>query len=131
MLTRICLDMLRSRRSRSEDLAGHEVPDHVPDRSQRGSPADEAVLADSVSPALLVVLDTLDPSERIAFVLHDMFAVSFEQIAPMVERTPAAAKKHASRARHKAHGIPTIPAAELARHRQVVARFLTAARAGN
>jgi hypothetical protein len=88
-------------------------------------------LADSVSRALLVVLDTLEPAERIALVLHDMFAVPFHQIAPIVERTPVAVKKLTSRARHKVQGAPTIPAAEVARHRRVVSAFLTAARAGD
>jgi RNA polymerase sigma factor (sigma-70 family) len=129
VVTRICLDMLRSRRSRREDLTGPQVPDEVWDRSSH--PEDEAVLADSVSRALLVVLDTLDPAERIAFVLHDMFAVPFDQIAPIVERTPVATKKLASRARRKIRGTPVVPAAELARHRRVVSAFLAAARAGD
>jgi RNA polymerase sigma-70 factor (ECF subfamily) len=131
VVTRICLDMLRSRRSRREDLTGQQVPDQVSDLAQGSHPEDEALLADSVSRALLVVLDTLDPAERIAFVLHDMFAVPFDQIAPIVERTPVATKKLASRARHKVQGTPTFPAAELARHRQVVSAFLAAARAGD
>ena len=130
VVTRICLDMLRFRRSRREDLTG-QVPDQVSDPAQGSHPEDEAVLADSVSRALLVVLDTLDPAERIAFVLHDMFAVPFGQIAPIVERTPAATKKLASRARRKVRGTPVIPAAELAQHRQVVSAFLAAARAGD
>jgi RNA polymerase sigma-70 factor, ECF subfamily len=128
VVTRICLDMLRSRRSRPEDLTGQQVLDQVPDPAQDSHPEDEAVLADSVSRALLVVLDTLAPAERIVFVLHDMFAVPFDQIAPIVERTPVAAKKLASRARHKVRGTPVVPAAELARHRQVVSAFLAAGR---
>jgi RNA polymerase sigma factor (sigma-70 family) len=131
VVTRICLDMLRSRRSRREDLTGQQVPDDVSGPAQGSHPEDAALLADSVSRALLVVLDTLDPAERIAFVLHDMFAVPFDQIAPIVERTPVATKKLASRARHKVQGTPVVPAAELARHRQVVSAFLAAARAGD
>lgn len=130
-VTRICLDMLRSRRSRREDLAGAQMFDYVSNPAQASHPEDEALLADSVGRAVLVVLDTLAPAERIAFVLHDMFAVPFDQIAPIVERTPVATKKLASRARHKVQGNPAIPAAELARHRQVVAAFLSAARAGD
>lgn len=95
------------------------------------TPEDEALLADSVSRALLVVLDTLAPAERIAFVLHDMFAVPFEEIAPVVGRTQGATKKLASRARLKVQGSPVVPAAELARHRRVVSAFLAAARAGD
>lgn len=130
VVTRICLDMLRSRRSRPEELSG-QVPDQASAAVQRGQPEDEAVLADSVSRALLVVLDTLGPAERIAFVLHDMFAVPFDQIAHIVERTPVATKKLASRARRKVQGTPVIPAAELARNREVVSAFLAAARAGD
>jgi RNA polymerase sigma-70 factor (ECF subfamily) len=84
-----------------------------------------------VSRALLVVLDRLEPAERVAFVLHDMYAVPFEQIAPIVSRSPVAAKKLASRARQKVRGTPLVPAAELARRRRVVAAFLAAARAGD
>lgn len=131
VVTRICLDMLRSRRSRKENLTEQQVLDHVTDPARGSLPEDEALLADSVSRALLVVLDTLEPVERIAFVLHDMFAVPFSQIAPLVERTPVATKKIASRARHKARGTPVVPAAELARQRQVVSAFLDAARAGD
>jgi RNA polymerase sigma factor (sigma-70 family) len=131
VVTRICLDMLRSRRSRREDLAGQQVLDRILDPVQGSHPEDEALLADSVSRALLVVLDTLQPAERIAFVLHDMFAVPFDEIAAIVERTPVATKKLASRARRKVQGTPVVPAAELARHRQVVSAFLAAARAGD
>jgi RNA polymerase sigma factor (sigma-70 family) len=131
VVTRICLDMLRSRSSRREDLVGQRVSDHTPDPAPGSDPEGEALLADAVSRAMLVVLDTLDPAERIAFVLHDMFAVPFDQIAPMVERTPVAAKKLASRARHKVQGTPVVAPAELARHRQVVSAFLAAARAGD
>ncbi|MFC5916344.1 sigma-70 family RNA polymerase sigma factor [Streptomyces pulveraceus] len=130
VVTRICLDVLRSRRSRREDLAEQQVLDQA-FRAQESPPEDEALLTESVSRALLVVLDTLDPVERVAFVLHDMFAVPFKEIAPIVGRTPVTTKKLASRARHKLRGTPAVPAAELARHRQVVSAFLTAARAGD
>ena len=129
VVTRICLDMLRSRRVRREDLTGPEILDQAP--ASRGTPEDEALVADSVSRALLVVLDTLEPAERIAFVLHDMFAVPFAQIAPIVERTPVATKKLASRARQRVQGTPTVSAAELSRQRRVVAAFLDAARSGD
>jgi RNA polymerase sigma-70 factor (ECF subfamily) len=127
--------MLRSRSARREDLT-----DEVPEDSAlagpslprpAGDPEEEALLAESVSQALLLVLDTLEPAERIALVLHDMFAVPFDQIAPIVERTPATTKKLASRARHKVHGTPAVPAAALTRQRRVVSRFLAAARAGD
>jgi RNA polymerase sigma-70 factor (ECF subfamily) len=131
VVTRICLDVLRSRRSRREDLADHQVLDQVSDPSSGGHPDGQALLADSVSRALLMVLDTLQPAERVAFVLHDMFAVPFDHIAPIVERTPVATKKLASRARRKVQGIPAVPAVELAGHRQVVSAFLAAARSGD
>lgn len=131
VVTRICLDMLRTRRSRREDPAEHDVLDQAARSGLDSPPEDEAVLADSVSRALLVVLDTLDPVERVAFVLHDMFAVPFSEIAPVVDRTPGATKKIASRARHKVRGTPSVPAAELARQHQVVSAFLAAARAGD
>ncbi|MFJ9682689.1 sigma-70 family RNA polymerase sigma factor [Streptomyces sp. NPDC101194] len=134
VVTRICLDMLRSRSSRREYLTAQETLDHVanPARANPGEdPEGEALLTDSVSRALLVVLDALGPAERVAFVLHDMYAVPFDEIAPIVERTPVATKKLASRARHKVRGRPVVPASELARNRQVVSAFLAAARAGD
>ncbi|MFG2833214.1 sigma-70 family RNA polymerase sigma factor [Streptomyces sp. NPDC048434] len=131
VVTRICLDILRSRRSRPEDLTEQQVLDAVSDSTQGNLPEGEALLADSVSRALLVVLDRLGPAERIAFVLHDMFAVPFDQIAPIVERTPVATKKLASRARHKVQGTPVAPTAELARRRQVASAFLAASRTGD
>ncbi|TDW76439.1 sigma-70 family RNA polymerase sigma factor [Kribbella pratensis] len=124
--TRICLDMLRGRKAPPEDP---DELEQVP--TVRRTPEDEALVADSVSRALLVVLDTLEPAERIAFVLHDMFAVPFAQIAPIVERNPVTTKKLASRARQKVQGTPSVPAAELARQRRVVSAFLEAARAGD
>ncbi|MCX4850247.1 sigma-70 family RNA polymerase sigma factor [Streptomyces sp. NBC_00893] len=131
VVTRICLDMLRARTARREDLAEQQVLDEISEPAQGSQPEDGALLADSVSRALLVVLDALEPAERVAFVLHDMFAVPFGQIAPILERTPVATKKLASRARHKVRGTPAVPADELARHRQVVSAFLSAARAGD
>ena len=124
---RICLDMLRTRRSRREEPLDPQAA--LP--SQGSDPEREAVLADSVGRAMLVVLDRLTPAERVAFVLHDLFAVPFDQIAPVVGRTPAAAKKLASRARQRVRGAPAVPAAELGRQRQVVDAFLAAARRGD
>jgi RNA polymerase sigma-70 factor (ECF subfamily) len=139
VVTRICLDMLRARAARREELTESPLLDEVPGdgasgaegAAGRGRPEDAAVLADAVSRALLVVLDALEPAERVAFVLHDMFAVPFAEIAPLVGRTPVAAKKLASRARGKVRGTPAVPAAELARQRRVVTAFVTAARAGD
>jgi RNA polymerase sigma-70 factor (ECF subfamily) len=124
---RICLDMLRTRRSRREEPLDQQAALPV----QGNDPEREAVLADSVGRAMLVVLDRLTPAERVAFVLHDLFAVPFDQIAPVVGRTPAAAKKLASRARQRVRGAPAVPAAELGRQRQVVDAFLAAARRGD
>ncbi|WP_420821974.1 sigma-70 family RNA polymerase sigma factor [Streptomyces avicenniae] len=131
VITRICLDVLRARRSRREDLTGQEVLDQVAEPAAGGRPEDEALLADSVSRALLVVLDRLAPAERVAFVLHDMFAVPFDQIAPLVGRTPVTTKKLASRARGKVRGAPVVSADELARRHTAVSAFLAAARAGD
>jgi RNA polymerase sigma factor (sigma-70 family) len=127
IVARVCLNILRSRKTRREE----ELGPHLPDPEVR-SPEDEALLADSVSLALLVVLDTLTPSERLAFVLHDMFQLPFDEIAPMVDRSPAAARQLASRARRRVKGaeIPT-PDADLARQRQVVDAFFQAARGGD
>jgi RNA polymerase sigma factor (sigma-70 family) len=131
VVSRISLDMLRARAARREDLIGQEVPDAGWDSGQGGDPEQEAVLADSVGRALLVVLDTLAPDERIAFVLHDMFALPFDEIAPIVDRSPVTTKKLASRSRRKVRGTPAIGGAELARHRRVVEAFLAASRAGD
>ncbi|WP_427924483.1 sigma-70 family RNA polymerase sigma factor [Streptomyces sp. cg40] len=127
VVSRICLDLLRTRASRREDPYGDELPEP----SAGELPEDEAVLADSVGLALLVVLDTLGPAERVAFVLHDLFAVPFDRIAAVLDRSLPAAKKLASRARHKVRGTPVVPGAELDRHREVVAAFLAAARGGD
>jgi RNA polymerase sigma factor (sigma-70 family) len=128
---RICLDMLRSRATKPE-LPAEEPPE--PDAvtfPAAHSPEDEAVLADSLGLALLVVLDTLTPGERLAFVLHDMFAVPFEEIAPIVGRTPTAARKLASRARLRVQADPAVPDSSAANQREVVAAFLDAAREGD
>jgi len=127
IVARVCLNVLRSRSTRREE----ELGPHLPDPEVR-SPEDEALLADSVSLALLVVLDTLTPSERLAFVLHDMFQLPFDEIAPMVDCSPAAARQLASRARRRVKGaeIPA-PDADFARQRQVVDAFFQAARGGD
>jgi len=131
VVARVCLDMLRSRRSRREDTIGLELPEPLGNGEGGIDPVDEAVLADSVGRALLVVLETLAPAERIAFVLHDTFAVPFDEIAPILARSPAAAKKLASRARRRVHGPAEVPDADLARHRRVVDAFLAAVRGGD
>ncbi|MEV0264104.1 sigma-70 family RNA polymerase sigma factor [Streptomyces sp. NPDC050617] len=128
---RVCLDMLRTRASRGERPLDVRVPDPVVSGPDGPDPEHQALLADSVGLALLVVLETLGPAERLAFVLHDMFAVPFDEIAPMVGRTPAAARQLASRARRRVRGTETAPDADLARQREVVDAFLAAARDGD
>jgi len=132
VVARVCLNMLRARNVRREDSLDAHVPDPVINPDGELQPEDEALLADSVGLALLVVLDTLTPAERLAFVLHDMFELPFEEIATMVGRTPAAARQLASRARRRVKGadIPE-PDPDLARQREVVDAFFTAARAGD
>jgi RNA polymerase sigma factor (sigma-70 family) len=129
---RVCLNMLRSRNLRREESLGVRLPDPLISPDGELQPEDEALLADSVGLALLVVLDTLSPAERLAFVLHDMFELPFEEIALMVGRTPAAARQLASRARRrvKGAGIPA-PDPDLARQREVVGAFFSAARGGD
>ncbi len=144
VVSRVCLDMLRSRASRREDSLDADV--HVPDlivTPVGDDPADQAVMADSVGLALLVVLDTLIPAERLAFVLHDVFAVPFEQVGPILDRSPAAAKQLASRARRRLRAAPArdpraasapggpAAGAELARQWTIVDAFLAAAREGH
>jgi RNA polymerase sigma factor (sigma-70 family) len=128
---RVCLDMLRTRRSRREDYVGTWLPEPIVAADQAAGPEDEALLADSVGLALLVVLETLSPAERLAFVLHDTFGVPFDEIAPIVGRTPAAARQLASRARRRVRGAAPVPEPDLARQREVVGAFLAAARAGD
>ncbi|MFJ4775878.1 sigma-70 family RNA polymerase sigma factor [Streptomyces sp. NPDC088762] len=131
VVSRICLNMLRSRASRREEAMEAYPTDRVVSREDTVDPEQEAMLADSVGLALLVVLDTLTPAERLAFVLHDLFAVPFDEIAPMIERTPAATRQLASRARRRVKGAPAVPDADLARQRRVVDAFLAATRGGN
>jgi len=132
IVARVCLNMLRSRNTRREEPLGVHLPDPVISREGELQPEEEALLADSVGLALLVVLDSLSPAERLAFVLHDMFELPFEEIAPMVGRSPAAARQLASRARRRVRGaeIPA-PDPDLARQRNVVDAFFLAARGGD
>src|ERR687895_1005947 len=131
VVARVSLNMLRSRRSRAEQPFDVRMPEPIVDRADGTDPEHEALLADSVGLALFVVLETLSPAERLAFVLHDMFAVPFEQIAPIVDRSPAAARKLASRARQRVRGAAPAPDTDLAGQRKVVDAFLAAARAGD
>jgi RNA polymerase sigma-70 factor (ECF subfamily) len=130
VVARIALDDLRSRRSRLEEPFGPHLPEPVVARDARTDPEHEAVMADSVGLALLVVLETLAPSERLAFVLHDMFAVPFDDIAPIVGRSPEAARQLASRARRRVRGAP-VPDADLPAQRLVVDAFIAASRHGD
>jgi RNA polymerase sigma-70 factor, ECF subfamily len=131
VVARVSLDMLRSRKSRHEEPLGPRVPEPIVSREDEADPEHEALLADSVGLALLVVLETLSPAERLAFVLHDMFAVPFEQIAPLVDRTPTATRQLASRARRRVQGEAPRPDASVAEQREVVGAFLAAARDGD
>ncbi|MEV7404573.1 sigma-70 family RNA polymerase sigma factor [Streptomyces sp. NPDC091267] len=127
---RVCLNILRTRRTRREDpLDAYDV--RARDTGEGDDPEQEALLADSVGLALLVVLDSLAPAERLAFVLHDMFAVPFDEIGPMLDRSPTAARQLASRARRRVKGRPVLPDADLARRRRVVEAFLAASRGGD
>ncbi|WTQ07383.1 sigma-70 family RNA polymerase sigma factor [Streptomyces virginiae] len=131
VVSRVCLNMLRSRESRREDPMEAYPADPAVDRADTVDPEQEALLADSVGLALLVVLDQLAPAERLAFVLHDLFAVPFDEIAPMIEKSPAATRQLASRARRRVKGAPLVPEADLTRQRRVVDAFLAATRGGN
>ncbi|XVQ83548.1 sigma-70 family RNA polymerase sigma factor [Microbispora siamensis] len=131
VVARVSLNMLRSRGTRREDPWDSHQTLHVTADQDNADPEHQAELADSVGLALLVVLDTLNPAERLAFVLHDMFAVPFEEIAPIVERTPAAARQLASRARRRVQGASTAGEPDAARHRRLVAAFLSASRGGD
>jgi RNA polymerase sigma-70 factor, ECF subfamily len=128
---RVCLNMLRSRRTRREDPLEVHVPEPIVSREDGLDPEHEALLADSVGLALLVVLETLTPPERLAFVLHDMFAVPFDEIGAMVGRSPAAARQLASRARRRVQGEAPAPDPDLGRQREVVDAFFAAAREGD
>src|SRR5712692_7613100 len=125
VVARVCLDLLRSRKSRREEPLGVHLQDPL------ANPEHEALLADSVGLALLVVLETLTPAERLAFVLHDMFAVPFEEIAPIVGRTPDAARQLASRGRRRVQGAAPSPDTDLTHQREIVDAFLAASRAGD
>jgi RNA polymerase sigma-70 factor (ECF subfamily) len=126
VVARICLDLLRARKARREEPMGPATPEPVADPTDQ-----EAMLADSIGIALLVVLDTLNPAERVAFVLHDMFDLPFEEIAPIVGRSPAAARQLASRARRRVRGAQPDETADVARRREIVDAFLAASRDGD
>ncbi|MGZ9935531.1 sigma-70 family RNA polymerase sigma factor [Streptomyces sp. NC-S4] len=134
VVSRVCLNMLRSRESRREESMEAYPSAPALGRTATVEPVDpeqEALLADSVGLALLVVLDQLAPAERLAFVLHDLFAVPFDEIAPLIEKSPAATRQLASRARRRVKGAPVVPEADLTRQRRVVDAFLAATRGGN
>jgi len=132
VVARVCLDMLRSRASRREEPLGDPLPDLVGHQSGTAvDPEDEALLADSVGMALLVVLGTLKPAERVAFVLHDMFAVPFEEVAAIIGRSPAAARQLASRARRRVQGADAVASGNQSRQRDIVDAFLSASRSGD
>jgi RNA polymerase sigma-70 factor (ECF subfamily) len=131
VVARVCLDMLRSRKSRREEPMGGPVSEPALSREGGVNPEDEALLADSVGVALLVVLDTLPPAERLAFVLHDMFDLPFDEIAPIVGRSPAAARQLASRARRRVQARAPAPDAGVAPQREIVEAFLAASREGD
>ena len=131
VVARVCLDMLRSRAARREELLGVHLPDPIIGRPDAPDPEQEALLGDAVGLALLVVLEELAPAERLALVLHDTFAVPFEEIAAILGRSPAATRQLASRARRRVRASTTLPDADLARQRRVVDAFLAAARNGD
>jgi RNA polymerase sigma-70 factor, ECF subfamily len=131
VVARVCLDMLRTRRSRREEPYEAHVPEPIVEAEHAADPQHEAVLADSVGLALLVVLERLAPAERLAFVLHDMFGVPFDEIAPLVGRTPTAARQLASRARRRVQGSAPATDVDAAEQRRVVDAFLAAARGGD
>jgi RNA polymerase sigma-70 factor (ECF subfamily) len=132
VVARVCLDMLRSRRSRREEPLDAPIASTATDAAGAGiDPEHETVLGDSVGVALLVVLETLSPPERVAFVLHDLFAVPFDEIAPIVGRSPAAARQLASRGRRRVQGSRALPAADLDHQREIVGAFLAASRGGD
>jgi RNA polymerase sigma-70 factor (ECF subfamily) len=131
VVARVCLDLLRSRKSRREESLETHLDGLTEDRVPTNDPETEAVMADSVGAALLVVLDTLSPAERLAFVLHDMFAVPFDEIAPIVGRSPVAVRQLASRARRRVQQVDATPEADRAVKRRVVEAFLAAAREGD
>jgi RNA polymerase sigma-70 factor (ECF subfamily) len=131
VVARICLDRLRSRRARREDSIDARLPQDAVEPTDDHDPAQQAIVAESVGAALLVVLDLLSPAERVAFVLHDVFGVSFDEIGEIVGRSPDAARQLASRARRRVRGTPPTTDLDLVRQRDVVEAFLRAARAGD
>jgi RNA polymerase sigma-70 factor (ECF subfamily) len=131
VVARVCLDLLRARTARREEPLAADGLAPIMSRAEGSDPEHAALLADAVGLALLVVLDTLNPAERLAFVLHDIFGVPFEEIAPIVERSPVAARQLASRARRRVRGAATAPDADLPHQRAVVDAFLAAARGGD
>ena len=131
VVARVALNMLRSRRTRREQPLDVHVPDPIIDPADGTDPEHEALLADSIGLALLVVLETLTPAERLAFVLHDMFAVPFDEIAPIVDRSPEATRQLASRARRRVQGADRVPDADLSAQWEVIEAFLAAARRGD
>jgi RNA polymerase sigma factor (sigma-70 family) len=131
IVARECLNRLKSRKARPEEPLGPHVPDPIVGPEDGVDPEHEALLADSVGLALLVVLDALAPPERLAFVLHDMFAVPFDEIAPILERSPAATRQLASRARRRVQGATPFPDADLSNQREVIDAFLAASREGD
>jgi len=131
VVSRVCLDLLRARRARQEDYIGSWLPEPIVIVDDAAGPEDEAMLADSVGLALFVVLETLTPPERLAFVLHDMFAVPFDEIGAILDRSPDAARQLASRGRRRVRGAAPVPDADLAGQRELVDAFLAAARGGD
>ena len=131
VVSRVCLDMLRARRSRHEEFVGSWMPEPIVAIDGAPTPEDEALIADGVGLALYIVLETLAPAERLAFVLHDMFALPFDEIAPIVGRSREAARQLASRARRRVRGAAPVPDVELAEQQRVVEAFLAAAREGD
>jgi RNA polymerase sigma factor (sigma-70 family) len=131
VVARVSLNMLRSRKVRREEPLGVHIPDPIVDRADGTNPEHEALLADSVGLALLVVLETLSPPERLAFVLHDIFAVPFEEIAPIVDRSPEATRQLASRARRRIQRENAVPDADLDSQREIIDAFMAAARDGD
>jgi RNA polymerase sigma-70 factor (ECF subfamily) len=131
VIGRVCIDMLRARRSRREDYVGSWLPEPIVAVDTDPGPEESALIADSVGLALLVVLETLAPRERVAFVLHDMFAVPFDEIGPVIDASPAAARQLASRARRAVQGAAPDPDADVGDQRRVVDAFLAASRAGD
>jgi RNA polymerase sigma-70 factor (ECF subfamily) len=131
VVARVSLNMLRARKARHEERPGVHMPEPIIDPADGTDPEHEALLADSVGLALLVVLETLSPPERLAFVLHDVFAVPYDEIAPIVDRSPESARQLASRARRRVQGEQTVPDADLQTQREIVEAFIDASRNGD